>query len=257
MGRLSETLNSMAQEIKGRQEQIQQHSQQLEDLVSTFSHDLRTPLLANRSMLNAMIGGAFGPVSHEFKALLEGYREGNDDLIKLVETLLDISRYEAGGSQILNQERLDWEKICHRVIIWITNSSQGKCALQTSIEPDLPTVKGDAVEIQRVLQNLVDNAVRLSEAGQQVWIEVTSPDPASVQVAVRDQGPGLKKQEISHLFYRFSQGAGRQGRAGLGLYLCRQIIKAHAGKIGVDSILGQGSTFWFRVPAHNAKESGV
>ena len=195
-------------------------------------------------------------MSDGLKGLLEEYRDANDNLIKLVETLLDISRYEAGG-HILNPEPLNWHTLCDRVVTWVQNSSQCKCSFQVCIKPDLPTVKGDAIEIQRVLQNLVDNAVRLNEPGKQVLIQVTSADPAQVQIAVQDQGPGLKDQEVNRLFYRFSQGAGRQGRAGLGLYLCRQIIEAHGGKIWVESTLGQGATFWFTLPADGAEKHPV
>ena len=250
IGRLAATLNGMARDIRIRQEQIQQRNQQLEDLISTLSHDLRTPLLANRSTLNAIVGGAFGPVGDELKDLLEDYRDANDSLITLVETLLDINRYEAGGSQILNRGPLNWEKTCNRVINWIQESSQHKCALHVCIKPDLPTVHADVIEIQRVLQNLVENAVRLSSPGEKVLIDVTLADPEHIQVAVHDQGPGFKQQETNGLFYRFAQGTGRRGRAGLGLYLCRQIIKAHGGEIWVESTTGQGATFWFTLPIH-------
>lgn len=248
MGRLAETLNGMAQDIGLRQEKIQQRNQQLEDLISTLSHDLRTPLLANRSTLDAIVRGAFGSLNDELKELLGDYHEANDNLIELVETLLDISRYEAGGNQILNHELLDWNKICRRVIAWVQTSSHDKCFLESCIKPDLPQVTGDAIEIQRVLQNLVENAVRVSEPGKKVLIEVASGSPIHIQIAVRDQGPGVKDQEIGRLFYRFSKGTGRQGRAGLGLYLCRQIVEAHGGKIWVESIPGKGATFCFRLP---------
>ena len=254
MGRLSQTLNGMAQGIQIRQGKIQQRNQQLEDLISTLSHDLRTPLLANRSTLDAIAGGAFGVIGNELGEVLDDYREANHDLIKLVETLLDVNRYEAKGSQLLTRETLDWQKICQRVSDWSQKSSQEKCQLQIHISPDLPLASGDSLEIQRVLQNLVDNAVRLSPENSTVSIEVSlykgsplSPEE-HIQVDVRDQGPGLKEQDTKTIFYRFAQGTGRQGRAGLGLYLCRQIIEAHGGTIWVESTLGQGATFKFVIP---------
>ncbi|MEO0350333.1 MAG: ATP-binding protein [Cyanobacteria bacterium P01_A01_bin.15] len=248
MGYLAIALNGMAKELGVRQERIQQRNQQLEDLISTFSHDLRTPLLANRSTLNAILGGAFGPVNELLHDLLKDYSEANNNLISLVETLLDISRYEAVGSQLLNHEPLHWGKICNRVITWIKNSSDDQYVFEVHIAPDVPTVYGDAIEIQRVLQNLLDNAVRVSNSGQVVTIQVSTTNSMSVHVAVCDHGPGVKDHEIGQLFYRFAQAAGRQGRAGLGLYLCRQIIEAHGGKIWVENKLGQGATFGFTLP---------
>lgn len=250
MGQLATTLNGMASGIGIWQARIQKRNQQLEDLIGTLSHDLRTPLLANRMTLNAMIGGAFGPMGNSVINVLRDYHESNENLIKLVETLLDISRYEAGGSQLLNREPLYWPKICDRVITWIQNSSESKCLLKVHVVSGLPTVYGDAIEIQRVLQNLVENAVRVSDPGQVVFIEVSAPNRASIHVAVCDQGPGLSGQDVGQLFYRFSQATGRQGRAGLGLYLCRQIIEAHGGKIWVDNhkSQGTGATFAFSLP---------
>ncbi|MEM1242848.1 MAG: ATP-binding protein [Cyanobacteria bacterium P01_H01_bin.26] len=248
MGYLAIALNGMAKELGVRQARTQQRNQQLEDLISTLSHDLRTPLLANRSMLNAMIGGAFGPVSNLLQGLLKEYSEANDNLIRLVETLLDISRYEAVGSQLLNHEPLQWEKICNRVLTWIKNSSEDRYFFEVHIAADVPTIYGDAIEIQRVLQNLLDNAVRVSNPGQVVTIEVSVTNDMGVHVAVYDQGPGVKDNEIGQLFYRFAQATCRQGRAGLGLYLCRQIIEAHGGKIWVENRPGQGATFGFTLP---------
>ena len=217
MGYLAIALNGMAKELGVRQARTQQRNQQLEDLISTLSHDLRTPLLANRSMLNAMIRGAFGPVSNLLQGLLKEYSEANDNLISLVETLLDISRYEAVGSQLLNHEPLHWEKICNRVITWIKNSSEDRYFFKVQIASEIPTIYGDAIEIQRVLQNLLDNAVRVSNPGQVVTIEVSATNHTGVHVAVCDQGPGVKDHEIGQLFYRFAQATCRQGRAGLGL----------------------------------------
>ncbi len=261
MGQLSQTLNGMAEGIQVRQGKIQQRNQQLADLISTLSHDLRTPLLANRSTLNAIAGGAFGTISSELREVMDDYQEANHDLINLVETLLDVNRYEAKGSQILTRDILNWQKICQRVSKWTQTSSQEKCELQINIPPDLPQASGDGIEIQRVLQNLVDNAVRLSPAASTVSIDVSlhtgKLDPGQqIQVSVKDQGPGLTEHEAQAIFYRFAQGTGRQGRAGLGLYLCRQIIEAHGGTIWAESILGQGATFRFVIPIASPEEDG-
>ena len=106
-----------------------------------------------------------------------------------------------------------------------------------------------------MLQNLVDNAVRLSQPSKPVFIRVTTHESHSIQVSVQDRGPGLTEQEAKHIFYRFSQGVGRQGRAGLGLYLCRQIVEAHGGMIGVESNLGEGAIFWFTLPGQHSFET--
>ncbi|BAY49261.1 two-component hybrid sensor and regulator [Scytonema sp. HK-05] len=222
--------------------------QHIEDLISALSHDMRTPLLATRATLRAILGGAFGSITDIWKHVLEDCRQANEDLLKLVEALLDISRHKTEVGKNLNCEILDWNNIFVQAIIRSDTRSKRKCAISYKIFPSLPTVYGDELEIQRVVQNLLDNAVRVSELDQQAIVEVAPLGVDKVKVSVRDYGPGIAPQQKERLFHRFSQERGRGGGAGLGLYLCRQIIEAHGGTINVESTLGQGSTFWFTLP---------
>lgn len=256
IGRLAAVLDTMAHEIRDRQKRSQLRNQQLEDLISALSHDLRTPLLATRATLRPMLNGAFGPVSDTWREVLEEYRQSNETLLKLVETLLDVSRYEFGGSQNLIQDPLDWQRILTQATTQIHASFQQKCPITIAIVSPLPVVYGDPLEIQRVVQNLLDNAVRVSEPDQPIILEVTPLETNQVRVAVIDRGPGIAQAEKERLFHRFMQGRGRRAGAGLGLYLCRQIVEAHGGAIHVESQLGQGSTFWFLLPAAALEDSG-
>lgn len=223
--------------------------QQYEDLISALSHDLRTPLLAARGTLRSILGGAFGPISDTLKDVFEDCRLANEDLLKLVEALLDISRHKAEVGNGLNCEILNWEKLFVRAINCSSTVSEQKCTITYKIAPSLPSVYGDELEIQRLVQNLLDNAVRVSEPGQPVSLEVAPLGVDEVKVSVRDNGPGIAPHDKERLFHRFIQGRGRRGRSGLGLYLCRQIVESHQGTIGVESTLGEGSTFWFTLPA--------
>ena len=248
LGRLAAVLDAMATEIRHRQESTQMRNQQLEDLISALSHDLRTPLLATRNTLRPMLSGAFGSVSDTWREILEEYRQANDELLKLVDALLDISRYEAGGGHNLNLELLDWEKICFQAINSFAAIQQRQDPPTLKISSSLPPTYGDAIEIQRVLQNLLDNAVRVSKPESPITVEVAPLKEAYIKVSVSDKGTGIAPQEKEKLFHRFIQGRNRRGRVGLGLYLCRQIVAAHGGTIDVESKLGEGSTFWFTLP---------
>ena len=250
IGRLARVLDAMAGEARHRQECIEVHNQQLENLISALSHDLRTPLLATRNTLEAMLKGAFGPVSATLREVFQEYREANEDLLKLVEVLLNVSRYEAGSLTHLNYEPLNWEKVLVKTIAKIKATSKQELNVRYKISQLVPTINGDEIEIQRVVQNLLDNAVRVSEPNKEIFLKVTPVGEAQVQVSVRDHGCGIALQEKEQLFNRFVQGQGRtrRGRCGLGLYLCRQIIEAHGGSIGVESSLGEGSIFWFTLP---------
>lgn len=248
IGQLARNLNSMATEIRKRQEASHLRTKQLEDLISALSHDLRTPLLATRNTLRPMLNGAFGTVTDTWREILEEYRQANEDLIELVEALVDVSRYEATGSENLHWEPLDWEQIFSQAIARIHNIYQRDCAITPTIAPVPTIVYGDRLEIQRVVQNLLDNAVRVSPPNVEITIAVIPWQSDRVKVSVCDRGSGVAPQDKERLFHRFMQGRGRRGRAGLGLYLCRQIVEAHGGVIDVANNFGSGSTFWFTLP---------
>ncbi len=248
IGELAGVLNAIADETRHRQESIEVRNQQLEDMISALSHDLRVPLLATRNTLDCMSRGAFGPVNDTWKEVFEEYHEANEDLLKLVELLLDISRYEA-RSACLMCDPLNWEKILIKVIGQVKAISTRELAFICKISQLLPTVYGDELEIQRVLQNLLDNAVRVSKPKGEIVLEIAPYGEGQVKISVRDYGSGITPQAQEKLFHRFIQGRGHRGRSGLGLYLCRQIIEAHGGNIGIESSLGEGSTFWFTLPS--------
>lgn len=222
--------------------------QHIEDLISALSHDMRTPLLATRATLRAILGGAFGSISDTGAYVLEDCRQANEDLLKLVEGLVDISRHKIEVGKNLNCEILNWNNIFVEAIVRSDISWKQKCAISYKISPSLPTVYGDELEIQRVVQNLLDNAVRVSQQEQEVILEVAPLGVDKVKVSVRDYGPGIAPQHKERLFHRFSHRRAQRSGSGLGLYLCRQIIEAHGGTINVETTLGEGSTFWFSLP---------
>lgn len=256
IGRLAQILDQMASEVHHRQTQSNERNRQLDDLIASLSHDLRTPLLAIRATLRSMLNGAFGSVNETWQEVLQEYDETNENLLKLVEALLEVSRYEAGSKRFIYQP-IDWEKLFAQTIRQEQIVSKNAVNFVVKIAASLPTTHGDRLEIGRVLQNLLSNAVRVSPSGGEITLEVALASSDRLQISVRDQGPGILPQEREHLFHRFVQGRGRRGGAGLGLYLCRQIVEAHNGTIGVESIINQGSTFWFTLPVYDQLQLAV
>ncbi len=248
LGQLAQILDTMALEIRDRQQQNEQRYLCLQDLISGLSHDLRTPLLATRNTLRPMLNGAFGAVNETWTEILTAYQTSNEELLDLVNVLLDVSRYEANGYQNLTPELVNWEKICTRATHYVTKTAIAMPQIQIEISPQIPPILADPLEIQRVIQNLLENAIRVSHAGDLIRLAVSPTDSDWIEVIVADQGPGISPQEKGWLFQRFVQGRDRRGKLGLGLYLCRKIVEAHGGSIGVTSQIGQGSTFWFRLP---------
>ncbi|MDF5713484.1 MAG: ATP-binding protein [Rhizonema sp. NSF051] len=253
IGQLAGILDAMADQAYQRQQHIEVCNQNLKNLISGLSHDLRTPLLATRTTLDSMLKGAFGMVDNTWREVFQEYRQANEDLLKLVEALLDVSRYEANNTTHLSYEPLNWERIFVKAIAQIEASSKRQLILSYNISQLVPIVYGDELEIRRVVQNLLDNAVRVSELNKEIFLEVALLGVDRVKVSVSDRGPGIPPQEKERLFHRFTQGQGRRGTAGLGLYLCRQIIEFHRGTIGAESTFGEGSTFWFTLPVSTDK----
>jgi signal transduction histidine kinase len=148
----------------------------------------------------------------------------------------------------LNGEIVNWKNIFVEAIIRSDVSWKQKLTITYKIPYLLPTARGDGLEIERVVQNLLNNALHASELTGQVSLEVASFGVDKVKVSVRDNGPLLAPQEKERLFHSFIQARGRRSRSGLDLYLCRKIVETHGGTIGVESTLSEGNTFWFTLP---------
>jgi signal transduction histidine kinase len=139
-------------------------------------------------------------------------------------------------------------------------AAEKQLALRTSVQPDLPLGRGDERRIIQVLMNLVGNAIKFTDAGE-VRIQASARNGEFI-VAVADTGPGIGEADQERIFEEFQQADGSSTRAksgtGLGLSIARKIVELHGGRVGVDSTLGKGATFWFTVPVrvdHDAQSS--
>ncbi len=174
-------------------------------------------------------------------------------LMVLVNDLLDISRLESGRT------KLDLAPVGVGDLISETlESLRGLAAdKQITVTQDVPessaglTIVADRAKLRQVLVNLVGNAVKFSEPHESVVVSA-APDGANVKIAVTDHGPGVAREDLPRLFSKFYQAekplTRTTGGVGLGLYISKQIIEAHGGVMGVESILGEGSTFYFVIP---------
>ncbi len=221
---------------------------QIEYLISALSHDLRTPLLATRGTLYAMLGGAFGSVSDTWRDVLEDCRQANEDLLKFVEALLNVSRYKIEVYKSLKCEIINWKNIFVETILRSNSIRKQKSTIRYKIAPSLPIVYGDALEIQRVVQTILDNAVKVNNPDQEITLEVALFGVEKVKISVRYNGRGIAPLDKKSLFNSFIQGRGRNNIDKLGLYLCFQIVEAHKGTINMESTV-EDTTFWFTLPA--------
>jgi signal transduction histidine kinase len=239
-------------------------------LISTVSHELRTPLTHIKGYSRTLLLGDWDEESRrEFLQIID---EESDRLRELVDNLLDMSRIEAGVLQ-LDRHPLALRPFLERVIERQRAASPNYDILLT-IAPDVPVVDADARRIEQVVRNLLDNAVKYSPPGSQVRVRAypeaerpgspeghesgeTSREPGApagaVVIEVEDRGIGIVPEDqpkIFERFYRVDGGLDRQSTgSGLGLSICNGIVKAHGGRIWVESTSGQGSCFRFVLPA--------
>jgi two-component system, sensor histidine kinase and response regulator len=236
-------------------------ARQREDFVSRLTHDLRTPLVAADRMMGLMIQGAMGEMSDDFKEALDIMVRSNQNLLYLVNTLLEVYRYEA-GRKTLHFSPVNLQDLAQDVTDELSPLALEKglplklhCAMALDASP---VVRGDRLELRRVLTNLVGNAIKFTDSGI-VELQLSAglctlgqkrvPSPG-VRLAIKDTGQGIPLEEHSTLFESFTQGKHKRSGSGLGLHLSRRIVEAHEGSISVLSRVGEGSTFTVTLPSH-------
>lgn len=218
-----------------------------DDFIATLTHDLRTPLLAAIQTIKFFLDGSVGEITDQQKHLLSTMKKSNEDLLGLVNTLLEVYKYDASKLELC---KTDFN--LHSLILQTYDELQPlaerkniKFSLEYGLE-DGTKINADRGEIRRVICNLCGNAINYTNEGGEVQISVKQQE-RDIIFTVQDNGNGIPKEDIPHLFKRFSQGTSkkRSTGTGLGLYLSRQIIEAHGGKIWLESKLNKGSEFSF------------
>ncbi len=219
-----------------------------DDFIATLTHDLKTPLLATISGIDYVLERSLGEVTKEQNNLFSAMKKSSEDMLGLVNALLEVYRYEAGKTYLC-KTKFDIVKLAQECIIELESLAK-KSDIEIILSSDESEifVNADKNEIRRVIVNLLGNAIKHSENSKIVKIEILKNNE-DLTLNVIDEGIGLSKEDCGKLFNRFSQGthSKRTSSTGLGLYLSRQIIEAHEGRIYVESELNKGSKFGFEL----------
>lgn len=222
----------------------------LREFYSIVSHELRTPLTSIRAAFGLLEGGICGDLSAKGKHLVQIGRQESDRLVRLINNILDMKKIESGKLD-LHLVQMDCAEIVRDTINSMNSFAETHgVTLMASVPEDLAIV-ADADRTTQVLTNLISNAVKFSREGSMVSVNVVKPrrDAEFVRFEVRDFGPGIPEDKIQLLFGMFQQvdstDTRSKGGTGLGLAISKAIVEAHGGSIGVESVVGQGSTFWF------------
>jgi len=250
--KLEQKVEEQTKEIRKAYEELKVLDKAKSEFISMASHQLRTPLSAIKGYISMLVEGSYGQVSEKAREKLKNVFQSNERLIKIVNSLLDISKIELG--------KMELKKVPTQLEDLIQSSFE---ELKIEVEKKklkfifkkpktpLPKIEIDSLKIRQVILNLIDNAIRYTQKGE---IEITAEKTDSaIQISVRDTGEGLTKEEQRDIFEGFTRGSAGiayfiEG-AGLGLYVAKKFLELHQGKIWVESQgKGKGSTFYAGLP---------
>lgn len=254
-------LRSLAEAFNSMANRLQSNVNELRAFVANASHELRTPLTVVKLRTEALSDGALEDPEVALKFVTEIGTE-IDRLVRMVNDLLDLSRLEAGLVPAKRDE-LSLTAVARQVLDTMNiRAQQANVTLNLDAEAALPQVVGNEDQLRRVLYNLVENAIKYTPAGGCVEILLRpGPKENTVRFLVRDTGPGIAPEHLSHVFERFYRAETSQSRpgtvrgSGLGLAIAKSIIESHGGEIGVSSQLGKGATFWGDLPSVSGTDS--
>ncbi|GAB4501410.1 MAG: hypothetical protein Fur0035_09520 [Anaerolineales bacterium] len=231
--------------------------------LANMSHELRTPLNSIIGFSRVILKGIDGPINDQQNQDLLAIYNSGQHLLMLINDILDLSKIEAGKMELALEEVNIADSISSVMTTAMGLVKDKQIRLVKEIEPNLPTIRADAMRIRQVLLNLVSNASKFTEQGSitvSAQSHVSSDGVHEVMVSVTDTGPGISPEDQKKLFLAFSQvdssATRKSGGTGLGLSICARLVELHRGRIGVHSAEGEGSTFYFTVPIfHQPKES--
>ncbi len=224
------------------------------EFVSIVAHQLRTPLSAVKWTLKMILDGDLGEVSKEQREFLNKTYISNERMIRLINDLLNITRIEEGRF-LYNVQKQSIIEVAERVIASSREEAQRRGIRFEFKKPrkKIPEVKIDSEKISLVFQNLLDNAIHYTKTGGHVKVSIDYlKDEEKIIISVKDTGIGILKDQQKRVFSRFFRGANaiktETEGTGLGLFIAKNIVEAHNGKIWFESRKNKGSTFHFSLP---------
>ncbi len=258
--RAEEEMRRIQAQVERTNADLRRKNDEIQNFYHTLSHELKTPLTSAREFISIVVDGLAGPPNDTQREYLRIALDSCNQLRVCINDLLDATRLETGKLSI-DLKPTAVGDVARRVLKTLEAAASGKTiALECDIEPDLPKVELDENRITQVVTNLLNNALKFTEPGGRITVAVAaSPDKhGHVEVSVSDTGRGIPPGQMERIFDRLYQiktgDATTEQGVGLGLYICRELVRLHGGDIRVESQPGVGSTFTFTLPVTAPEE---
>ena len=220
------------------------------NLLATVSHEIKTPLTGIRMVLHLLLEERSGPLHAIQRLMISSANEDCERLLATLNTLLDLSRAENGATH-LSRVPMDLDASVARAAQLFASAAEAR-SIHISVEKDsesFPEVLADPIRLDEVINNLVSNAIKHSPEDKPIILRISKPDAEHLRLCVIDQGAGIPESSQSRIFERFYRAPGQKVEGvGLGLFISREIMRAHEGRIGLRERTDSLTEFYIDVP---------
>jgi two-component system, NtrC family, sensor histidine kinase KinB len=236
--------------------QVHEQQELKRGVVSTVSHQLKTPLTSLRMSIHLLLEERLGHLNEKQIELLLAAREDNERLVSILDDLLDLNRIESGKAQLSLQPAGPRNLARDAMEPFLIEARDKGVEMINDTPEDLPEVMADVKKIQEIFANLFSNALRFTGPGGVITVRA-HPEPECVRFLVEDTGKGIPAEHLGHMFEQFYRGTEQTAESGvgLGLAIVKKLVEAHGGKVAVESEAGKGSVFSFTLPLDKSRDA--